>query len=494
MKKLLVAFLCLTSSQSIAQVKQHSDLHKTILSKDSALFDVGFNTCDISQFETLLSSDFEFFHDKDGTANKTEFLHSLKNGLCGSPDKYQARRELIEASTEIFPLYKNKKLYSAIHHGVHRFYETLTNTDEKFGSSARFTNVWLLENNKWKLKTSLSYDHQTKFDIFKESSLFDNESEIEHWLKSNKVPTLGIGVIKKGQLQQVRVFGELEKDEPAPYNTIFNVASLAKPVTAIVALKLISSGKWNLDEPIFTYWTDPDVAKDPRSKQLTTRHILSHQTGFPNWRYMNKSHKLDFKFAPGEKYQYSGEGMEYLRKALENKFGKSLNQLATELIFAPLSMNDTQYVYSSAIDASRVAKGYNTKGEAYETIKRQTPNGADDLLTSIADYGKFLVSVLNQDGLSEEVYKEVTSHQVASTKGKHFGLGFEIYNLAGGEYALSHGGGDKGAQTIAIIFPKTKNGLIIFTNVDDGYKVYEKLLPHYLGEKGRQIMKIEMSE
>jgi len=92
----------------------------------------------------------------------------------------------------------------------------------------------------------------------------------------------------------------------------------------MVALKLVSLGKWDLDEPINKYWTDPDVADDPRSKKLTTRYILSHQSGFPNWRYSNKSNKLNFQFEPGAKYQYSGEGLEYLRKALENKFNKSL--------------------------------------------------------------------------------------------------------------------------------------------------------------------------
>jgi len=486
--------LCFTSCLSFARVDQNSELFKTIMSKDSQLFEVGFNTCDVSQFENILSTELTFFHDKDGISNKNEFLSQLRNGLCKSPKKYQSRRELIENSTEVFPLYKKENIYAAIQKGEHRFYETLAGFDEKFASSARFTNVWFLEKNEWKLRTSLSYDHQADFSISEENSLFDNNDEINSWLKLNGVPTLGIGVIEKGQLQQVRVFGELEAGKSAPYNTIFNVASLAKPVTAIVALKLVSSGKWSLDEPIFKYWTDPDVANDTRSKQVTTRHILSHQSGFPNWRYMNKSGELDFKFAPGEKYQYSGEGFEYLRKALESKFDKSLNELATELVFNPSSMIDTQYVFNSSIDQSRFAKGYNSDGIAYDTIKNQTANGADDLLTSIEDYGKFLVSVLNKDGISEEVYKEMTSHQAESTKGKHFGLGFEIYDFDDGEYALSHGGADKGAQTIVFIFPNTKDGLIIFTNVDDGYKVFEKLLLHYLGKKGMRIMEIEMSQ
>jgi len=348
-----------------------------------------------------------------------------------------------------------------------------------------------LENGEWKLVTSFSFDHKAYENKKTENSIFDNDLEIEKWLKQNKVPTLGLGIIENGELKQIKVFGEITKDASAPYNTIFNVASLTKPVTAMVALKLVSLGKWNLDEPIYNYWTDPDVANDPRNKKLTTRLILSHQTGFPNWRWMNDSKKLNFQFEPGTKYQYSGEGLEYLRKALEKKFKKSLQQLADELIFQPLKMNDTRYVWNENIDTSRLAMGYDKEGNTYETVKNKTPNAADDLLTTIEDYGKFLVSVMNGDGLTQKVFNEMITPQVASSKGKHFGLGFEIYNLDNGQYALSHGGSDKGVQTIVFMIPKTKQGLLIFTNSDLGGSLYENLIKHYLGENGQKIFDIE---
>lgn len=139
-----------------------------------------------------------------------------------------------------------------------------------------------MENGVWKLRRSLSYDHQNVNTVGTKSSIFDNDQEIEKWLKQNNVPTLGIGIINNGKLQQIKVFGELKKGITAPFNTIWNVASLTKPVTAIVALKLASSGKLDLDEPLYKYWTDPDIANDPNTKLLTARIILSHQTGFPN--------------------------------------------------------------------------------------------------------------------------------------------------------------------------------------------------------------------
>lgn len=155
----------------------------------------------------------------------------------------------------------------------------------------------------------------------------ENSAAITSWMKANKIPSVAIGMIRDGVLKEINVYGELKNGVPAPYNSIYNVASITKTVTAVLTLKLVEQGKWDLDEPLYKYWTDPDVKDDPRSKKLSTRHVLSHQTGFPNWRSNLKSGKLAFEFEPGTKYQYSGEGMEYLRCALESKFKQSYEKL-----------------------------------------------------------------------------------------------------------------------------------------------------------------------
>ncbi|UCE08462.1 MAG: beta-lactamase family protein, partial [bacterium] len=103
------------------------------------------------------------------------------------------------------------------------------------------------------------------------------EDKINNWLVEYNVPTVGIGIIENGEVTFVKVFGELKKGVPAPDNPIFGVASMTKPVVAMLTLKLVEAGQWNLDEPLFHYWVDPDVANDPRHKKLTTRHVLSHQ-------------------------------------------------------------------------------------------------------------------------------------------------------------------------------------------------------------------------
>ncbi len=462
------------------------------MKQDSLLFELGFNKCDTLQLEKMVSEDFEFYHDKGGiTPSKAAFVQSIKNNICKL--SYKPIRRLAMAGTEIYPLEQNGKLYGAIQHGIHRFYALEKDKPEYFTSIARFTHVWTIEDGKWKFLRGLSYDHQPMDTPDKGNTIFNDASEIEAWIKTNKIPALGIGIIKDGKLKAVNVYGELEKGRPAPLNTIWNVASLTKPVTAMVALKLVSMGKWNLDEPLYKYWIDPDLINDPRHKKLTSRIVLSHQTGFPNWRWNNPTKKLAFDVDPGTKYGYSGEGFEYLRRALEKKFQKTLAQLAKELVFTPLGMNDTRFFWDASMDEKRFAMGHDPAGKVYKINKNKYANAADDLLTTVEDYGKFLVAVLEGKGLSPQVFKEMSEHQVTVKEDKYFGLGWEIYdNLGDGEYTLSHGGADEGCQTLVFLLPKSKHGLIIFTNVDDGYKVYMPALVSFLKAQGQRIIDIEM--
>lgn len=304
------------------------------------------------------------------------------------------------------------------------------------------------------------------------------EKKIPEWLKETNVPAAGIGIIENGKLTYTKVFGELRKGgpTPAPLNSIFQVASLTKPVVEILTLQLVSSGKWNLDEPLANYWVDPDVQSDPRHKKLTTRHVLTHQSGFPNWRGANK---LEFMAEPGTKVNYSGEGLEYLRRALEKKFNKPLERLARKLLFRPYGMKDTRFFWDAAMDESRFAVAHNKEGRPYDINKNTTANAADLMLTTVEDYGRFAVNVLQGKGLSKSVFNQMVRPQVPYPSGKNlfFGLGWMVMpELSNGEYALIHTGSDPGVSTVVILFPQTQRGLIVFTNGDNGAQVWTRIL------------------
>ena len=306
----------------------------------------------------------------------------------------------------------------------------------------------------------------------------ESKININNLLQENKVPALGIAKLKNGKLTQLKMYGELYKGEPASIDAIFNVASLTKPIVAMLTLKLAKNGDLNLDEPVNKYWTDPDVRNDSLSHILTTRHILTHQSGFPNWRWENENKKLKFKFVPGTAFQYSGEGFEYLQKALESKFEKPLNKLADSLIFQPLGMKNSNLVWTDAIEEDRFARWHDSNGlNSYNTLKNTTSSAADNLLTTVYDYGKFAEYVLEKVSGKDLVYQDMVTQGNGPENKTVIGLGWELLpELKNDEYAILHTGSDIGVQTIIILLPETGEGLILFTNSDNGNKLYFDLI------------------
>ncbi len=160
-KVILVVFSIFTVNNVFAQVDQDSDLYKQLKSRDSLLFDRGFNKCEISAFESFISEDLEFYHDQAGlSTNKEDFLEAVRNNICGNPE-IKPIRKLVSGSLKVFPLFENGELYGAIQQGVHDFYIKEPQKELRKTSSARFTHVWILENNEWILERVLSYDHKS---------------------------------------------------------------------------------------------------------------------------------------------------------------------------------------------------------------------------------------------------------------------------------------------------------------------------------------------
>lgn len=476
---IITIFVAVFNLNSYAQVENTSELFRTLKTQDSLFFERSFNQCDLKYLEKHITEDLEFYHDQGGYQNRESFLENTRKNIC-SGGAVKPIRQVDENSLQVFPLYDNGKLYAAIQKGIHHFYLKKRGMGDVQSGTARFTHVWKLDNGDWKLAEVLSYDHRNP------EPANTAANDMKRLLEMTNVSALGLGIIENGQLTRVEVSGTLDGTTPAPYNTIFRVASLTKPVVALTALKLVNKGLMDLDEPLFHYWTDPDLKDDERHKLLTPRLVLTHQTGFPNWRYLNETKKLAFDFDPGSNYQYSGEGFEYLKKAMENKFHKSMEQLAEEQVFSPAGMNDTRFWWDSTMDENRYAQNFDNEGKMIPTKKYYQASAAANLLTTVEDYGRFLGYVMNGAGLSEDLFQEMQSFQLKLKDNDYFGLGWEILTgFSGEEYALLHTGGEPGVSTLAVMFPKSKNGFLVFLNGDKVDKIYEKLLTDrlYLGEE-----------
>jgi CubicO group peptidase (beta-lactamase class C family) len=477
MKESITIIFLLISVLAHAQIDENTELFKTLKVQDSTFFERGFNRCDLDFLGNHIAGNLKFYHDQSGFQDRKAFFENTEKYICSNSDKKPIRKVDVN-SLEVFPLYNDGNLYGAIQKGIHHFYLRESGKEDIWTSTAKFTHIWVLESKTWKLSEVLSYDHHDP--VFDEP----RNNNLEKLLKENNVPALGIGVIENGKLTKVEVYGTLDKQATAPYNTIFKVASLTKPIVALTTLKLIDKGILDMDEPLYKFWIDPDIKEDKRYKKLTPRLVLSHQTGFPNWRYMTETNKLAFQFDPGTKYQYSGEGFEYLRKAIETKLGKSIEELTNELLFSPLQMTDTRFWWDNKMDESRYAQNFDADGNILPTIKYYEANAAANLLTTVENYGKFLAYVINGAELSENLFQEMQNHQVELKVNNYFGLGWEILtDFSNNEFALLHTGKDPGVSTLAIIFPKSKNGYLIFLNGDNADKIYEYLLTKmlYLG-------------
>ncbi len=451
-----------------------AELLNQLKQKDSEFFEKGFNQCDFDYLNKNISESLTFYHDQSGIQDKSLFMSNTRQYICGNAEQKPIRK-LVPGTLATYPLYNDGKLYGAIQTGKHNFYIRQPGGNDRFTSTAQFSSLWSLQNQQWVLSHVLSFDHHSPIQA----------ELIKKALVQNHVPALGIGVISGGSIDTTEVFGELEKGKHAPQNTLFKVASLTKPVIALVALKLVDAGLLDLDEPLYNDWIDPDVKDDDRHKGLTTRHVLTHQTGFKNWRWMEPDKKLRFHFKPGEKHQYSGEGFEYLRRALERKTNTPIETLAKKYVFEPANMNDTHFWWDETMDESRFAVGHDDKGNALPVEKYYQANAAANLLTTVEDYSLFLVYLMEQEKQMPVVYGDMIRPQVSIKDKNFFGLGWEIFTgFSNDEVALLHTGKDPGVNTLAIFFPKSKNAYVIFMNGDNSLPMLERLLPSlYLGKE-----------
>jgi CubicO group peptidase (beta-lactamase class C family) len=338
--------------------------------------------------------------------------------------------------------------------------------------------------------------HKEQFTASTVAARKDGRAQIDahatEWLKESDVPSVAVAYIEDGKVAWTAVYGEQSPGVRATGKTLYNMASLTKPITAETVLRLASAGKLSLDESMSPFWLDPDIKDDPWSKLLTPRLCLSHQTGFANWRRMTGG-VLKMRWEPGTQTGYSGEGYMYLGRFTENKMAKPFDALAQETVFDPIGMKETSYTAKKWY-AGRLAVPRGPKGETPGDYVATTWNGADLLRTTIGDYAKFVVSVMHDEGLTKEIAAERATMtrdllkpedldkacKIAGEVGHctltaGMGLGWEVETVNGVKI-LNHDGSDWGVRTFAMFVPSQGIGVIVFTNGENGNEVIRKVV------------------
>ena len=293
-----------------------------------------------------------------------------------------------------------------------------------------------------------------------------------------RVPAVALAVLDRGQPAFEEVVGRDAHGYPATDATLFRVASLTKPITTMTVLRLVEQKQWNLDSPLSEYWTDPDVAGDARHAQLTTRLALQHRTGLPNWR----DGRLAFLAEPDKEWNYSGEGFEYMRRAIEKRLGKNLEELAREYVFTPAGMTNTSYVWKDWIEPRYAGEFYRI-GEMLNYWRPTEPNAAAGLVTTIGDYARFAKWVMN-GALTSHTFREMTQTRQGPPFGFTQGLGWIIARDKRGHIILNHGGSQTGIRTQVILLPQSGRGLVVLTNASNGGPIIRAILSATLNADG----------
>ena len=264
---------------------------------------------------------------------------------------------------------------------------------------------------------------------------------------------------------------------PVTEHTVFEAASLSKPVFAYIVLQLVDEGVLDLDAPLFSYLPYEDLAEDARYERITARMVLSHTTGLPNWR--PPGGELTLAFDPGARFQYSGEGFLYLQRVVEHLTGEPLRVLAVKRVFEPLGMTQSSFVWEDRFGPD-IAVGHLADGTALDKFTPAEGNAASSLHTTAPDYARFVAAVMNGEGLSPAMREAMLSPQSDAEDGMHWGLGWGLQESADGR-AFWHWGDNRGYKSFAIAFPEQGRGVVFFSNSDNGMLLLHALLAETLG-------------
>ena len=299
-------------------------------------------------------------------------------------------------------------------------------------------------------------------------------------------PGVSVALVEAGKIAWTGCYGIRAEGDPAPVtpDTVFEACSMSKPLFAYGFLKLVEQKQFDLDKPLVNYLANPYLKDQPLHRQITAKMVLTHTTGFPNWRKggWRAGGKLPVRFQPGSRFGYSGEGFWYLQQVVEHVTGEPLDSWSQRVLLKPLNMRHSSYVWRN--DYSKLAAvGHNADGSVKKDRRKfDRANAAFTLYTTPSDYARFLNEVMNPDrrakhSLSASMLKRMLKPSVTSDKaGISRSLGWAV-RKEGSSTLVGHSGANgTGFRCVCEFDRKTGRGIVIMTNSVSGKAVWQGLL------------------
>lgn len=311
-------------------------------------------------------------------------------------------------------------------------------------------------------------------------------------IKKHNFPSIAVGIVLGGKTIYAKGFGyaDRERRKLANADTVYQIGSVTKTFTGNILAKSIAQKRISLEDPLADFF--PRTLKMPTDKNgnaITVRDIATHSAGFP--RYPANLNRVDgepilgfskeqlyqgielvkIEKPAGESYSYSNFGYGVLGTALENRYGKTLNELLNESIFGPLGMKSSSLVMTDKIK-SELAVPYrdddpNTRTEPWDM---GAMSGAGNIFSSVNDMSLFMIDMLKETDANKVQQKE----HLKINETWSYGLGcFVIRSKTKNTTMIHHGGDIDGYASYLILYPERQAGLVILTNSGMGQQFGE---------------------
>jgi CubicO group peptidase (beta-lactamase class C family) len=316
-------------------------------------------------------------------------------------------------------------------------------------------------------------------------------------------PGVSVAVIKDFKVQWAKGYGvaDVKTGRPVDVDTLFQAASISKPVTAMAAMKFVQDARFSLDDDVnklLKSWHVPE-SEFTQEQAVTPRSLFSHTSGaddgfgFPGYapgaplptavQILNgekPSNLGPVKFArpPYQGYKYSGGGIEIMQVALTDLLQQPFAEMMQNTILGPLGMSNSTYQQPlPEAWTGRAAHAYDNEGKAMDAPWHVYPEqAAAGLWTTPTDLAKVAIELQRAvRGPSGKVLQQATARQmIAPTGVGPFAIGFGIEQKGQGWY-FSHGGGNWGFRCHLFAHVRKGYGVVIMTNSDNGEAVYAEI-------------------
>jgi CubicO group peptidase (beta-lactamase class C family) len=291
-------------------------------------------------------------------------------------------------------------------------------------------------------------------------------------MKDIGVPALSIALIRQGRLAWSKTFGvkHAELRHPATQGTVFEAASLSKPVFAYGVLPLCARGLLNLDTPLTEYAPTPYIPGEPLLNMVTARTVLCHTTGLQNWLWA-EGEQPSIHFTPGTRFSYSSLGYMYLQQVVEHVTGQPLAQLMRENVLDRLRMRHSSFAWREDYDID-AAIGHDDDGKPAAKWKPAQALACASLHTTARDYARFLMAMMSE---RDDVAEEMLQPQARVNDDISWGLGWGLVRTPDRD-AFWHWGDNGVFKALALGSRAQQRGLIVLTNSAKGLTLCRELL------------------